>query len=592
MTATATAPAQVERALPEIPLDQIVESKTNPRKHFDKAALDELAASVREHGVLSPILVRPLAPGRYELVAGARRFRAAKAAGLEAIPAAVRELDDKQALEVQVVENLQRSDLGPLEEARGCQILHEKHGYAIDELAAKLGKSKAYVYARMKLCALPKGAQKLLDEGLLDASRALLVARIPVPELAEKAAKEIAFGRWQAENPNPKVSLAEPMAYREAVKHVQHDYMLLLKEAPFPTGDPTLVPAAKACGTCPKRTGNQRDLFGDVQSADVCTDPKCFQSKCDAWFKRRAAEVEAKGGKVIDGKEADRLRYAGGLVSLDDRCYADPKNRHFRALLGKAVEDLKPTLLRDSHGEIEEKYAEAEVRKALKAKGHTFAQNLSARAVTAAGPTRSDQDRKRETAHRRRMAAAKLALPEFLAAAGKVNDMVLLRFVVSQLESSSFDAREVLKRRGFASDYRGLSKAGVAAVAKLGVPELRALVIEMLAGKRASSLYSTGYLAAWSEACKLVGIDMKKFEAQVPKAGAKKDKGKKAAPAAEASDDEEQLEDDAGDERTCRECGCTENMACEGGCSWVEEDLCSQCAPTPAAKPRRNKKKT
>lgn len=586
MTATAPAPAQAEPSFPEIPLDQITESKTNPRKHFDKAALDELAASVREHGVLSPILVRPLAPGRYELVAGARRFRAAKAAGLEAIPAAVRELDNKQALEVQVVENLQRSDLSPLEEARGYELLHKRHGYSVDELAAKVGKSKAYVYARMKLCALPKGAQKLLDEGLLDASRALLVARIPVPELAEKAAREIAFGRWAATKSKPAQQDIQPMAYREAAEHVQEEYMLLLKEAPFPTGDADLVPAAGACGSCPKRTGNQKGLFNDVSSADVCTDPKCFQTKVGAWFDRRAADVEAKGGQVIDGKKADGLAYDSGLVDLDRGCSSDPKYRHFRALLGKAVEDLKPVLCRDSRGEVFERFSAKEVAAALKAKGHKFAQG-SRSSLRTGGPDL--KARKAERAHRVRQKAARLARPELVKLGEKVNDMALMRFLAVRFAATAFETRAALERHGIPHRFGDLQKAGIAALGKLGVPQLRSLLVDMGAGDRPSSTYKNEYLPAWRDACELVGLDMKTFEAQVPKAGTKA-KGKKAARAVEASEDDEQLDDDAGGERACRECGCTEDAACEGGCSWVEADLCSACAPTPATAKKRSKK--
>ena len=591
MTATATMPAAAGSSFPQIPIASIAESKTNPRKFFDK--VDELTASVREHGVLQPILVRPLAPGRYEIVAGARRFRAAKAAGLESIPAAVRELDARQTLEVQVIENLQRQDLSPLEEARGYELLHTRHTYSVDELAAKVGKSKAYVYARMKLCSLPKGAQQMLEEGAIDASRALLIARIPVPELAEKAAREIAYGEWQATH-KKKVDPdeADPMPYRDAVDHVQRKYMLRLKDAPFQVADATLVPAAGACGACPKRTGNQRDLFGDVQSADVCTDPKCFRSKCDAWFERRAAEVEAKGGTVVEGKEAQRLRYNSKFVSLDNHCPQDPKNRNYRALLGKHVEDLKPTLLRDDEGRTHEMFSAAEVAKALKAKGHDFAKR--------SGPAVASRENaalhKKDQAHRRRLAAARLARPELLAKAQQVDVYDLLRFVVERVGSRfGHEACKILDEREIPNTYGGLTKAGVAALGKVEMPHLRALVIELLVGDRASSHYSSSYTDGWSAACELVGLDMKAFEAQVPKAGAKKKAAGKKAKASAATIADIDLGDDDGDagveERTCRKCGCTEDAACEEGCSWVEEDLCSQCVePAPATKKTRKKK--
>lgn len=146
-------------------LEAIVASKTNPRKHFDAAALKELAESIAKHGVLQAILVRPNgADGKFELVAGERRWRAAKLAQLDRIPVTVRELSDTEALELQVVENLQRTDLHPLEEAEGYESLMKcQHAdgrtYTADEIAAKVGKSRSYVYSRLKYTALCKEAR-------------------------------------------------------------------------------------------------------------------------------------------------------------------------------------------------------------------------------------------------------------------------------------------------------------------------------------------------------------------------------------------------------------------------------------------------
>jgi ParB/RepB/Spo0J family partition protein len=136
-----------------VPLAKITPSTTNPRKSFPKDKLDELTDSVKRLGVLQPILLRPLnGGGTYELVAGERRYRASKAAGLTDIPATVRELTDAEVLEIQVVENLQRSDLHELEEAEGYEkLLKCAHPsgekYTVDEIAAKVGKSRSYVFA-------------------------------------------------------------------------------------------------------------------------------------------------------------------------------------------------------------------------------------------------------------------------------------------------------------------------------------------------------------------------------------------------------------------------------------------------------------
>lgn len=335
-----------------IPLDRLVPSRTNPRKHFDKAALDELTESVRKHGVLQPVLVRPFivsAPLNktagdpdFILVAGERRLRAAKAAGLASIPAVVRELSTDEALELQVVENLQRADLHPLEEAEGYEALLKcQHAdgrrYTVDEIAAKVGKSKAYVYARMKLCALCPSAREAFFAGKLTPSTALLIARIPGEGLQKKALKEITEDRWNG-----------MLSYRQASEHVQHHYMLQLSNAPFPTGDAELLPKAGACTACPKRSGNQPELFGDVKGADVCSDPECFERKRAAHVERLIAAAKAKGQEVIAWKDAKKLiSYRGddpkGYVRLDRKLYGSggqPKT--VKQVLGK---DLPPVTL-------------------------------------------------------------------------------------------------------------------------------------------------------------------------------------------------------------------------------------------------------
>lgn len=504
---SAAAPELAPAAAQVVALAAIRESKTNPRKHFAKDALDELTDSVRKHGVLSPILVRPIdAKGavEFELVAGARRFRAAKAAGLKVIPAVVRELDDKAVLEIQVVENLQRTDLSPYEEACGYQQLHKQHGYAVDELAAKVGKSKAYVYARMKLCALPKGAQKLLEDGELDASRALLVARIPVPELAEQAAREIAFGEYHVRN---KAIRPEPMSYREAVDHVQREYMLRLKDAPFPTGDAQLVPAAGACGTCPKRTGNQKGLFDDVQGADVCTDPKCFQEKVAAHVARQKEELAAQGKEILEGKAADRaLSYGSKLVRLSDTCYDDPKRRTVKQLLKGEEFD---SVFAASGGHVIELAPRAAVAKVLKASG----------VRSSAAPTRQKSAEEKRRALRAK--AIDATVEDLVVKAEALKDEKrFLRFVVEDLFAGhSEPVKHVSKRRGWdlgrSYYHRRVPPVVAKALDAMTSAQLRGLAVELIALDYANPGYEASYGHGWTAACKLLGIDMRKAEARV-----------------------------------------------------------------------------
>jgi ParB/RepB/Spo0J family partition protein len=355
-------------------LDAIQPSKTNPRKAFDEAKLQELADSIKTHGVVQAILVRPsrTPDNTYELVAGERRWRASRLAGLAEIPATIRQLTDTEVLEIQVIENLQRNDLSELEEAEGYERLmgcaHENgERYTAEEIAAKVGKSKGYVYARLKLLSLCEEGRVALREGKMPASTALLVARIPVPKLQAKAVKEILEPDYED----------EPMSFRDAKHHVEEHYMLRLKEAPFKPGDAKLLPEVGACTTCPNRTGNQPELFADIASADVCTDPACFDKKKKAFAERRREEAIAGGRTVITGKEAKKIMpndysQPRGYVRLDAACYEDPKRRNYRQLLGKAAAEAVLLEKPGAPGEFVEVLPEDQVAQALKEKGYDF----------------------------------------------------------------------------------------------------------------------------------------------------------------------------------------------------------------------------
>src|SRR6202050_1355379 len=166
-----------------IPLSRIQESKTNPRRQFDETRLAELADNIRLHGVLQPILVRPLPGGEaesYELVAGARRYRASRLAKCASIPATIRELTDPQCLELQLIENLQRTDVHELDEARGYAALMQLQPdtYTVETLAEKIGRSEKYVYARLRLTHLVEDVQQAFYAGKLTVAHAFEIARL------------------------------------------------------------------------------------------------------------------------------------------------------------------------------------------------------------------------------------------------------------------------------------------------------------------------------------------------------------------------------------------------------------------------------
>jgi ParB family chromosome partitioning protein len=162
----------------DLPLSVLTESKTNPRRLFEDSALNELAASIRSQGVLSPLLVRPLTDRSFEIVAGARRYRAAHLAEAETVPVRIVNLTDAEALEAQLIENLQRRDVHPLEEAQGFRALLnlDEPKYSIEQIAAKTGKSPAYCAQRVKLTELTAAVTEAFAKDDIGVGHALLLA--------------------------------------------------------------------------------------------------------------------------------------------------------------------------------------------------------------------------------------------------------------------------------------------------------------------------------------------------------------------------------------------------------------------------------
>ncbi|WP_318253516.1 ParB/RepB/Spo0J family partition protein [Selenomonas sp. AB3002] len=188
---TAPAPENVRDKVQEIAVEEIVPNRYQPREEFDEAALSELTESVNRYGVLQPVLLRKLPDAGYELIAGERRLRAAKAAGLEKIPALVREFGDAEVSEIALIENLQREDLSVMEEARAYQRLIKDFGLKQEELSSRLGRSRSHIANTMRLLNLPGEVQALLMSGVLTAGQARPLLAIGDQELQMKAADYI-----------------------------------------------------------------------------------------------------------------------------------------------------------------------------------------------------------------------------------------------------------------------------------------------------------------------------------------------------------------------------------------------------------------
>ncbi|QMV72616.1 ParB/RepB/Spo0J family partition protein [Comamonas piscis] len=346
----------------DLAVSSIATSLTNPRKTFDQVKLQDLANSIASMGVNMPIIVRPLPAARlqdtheaakgkgrqaalpeYELVAGERRWRASQLAGKSSIPAIIRQLTDAQALEVQIIENLQREDVSELEEAEGYEYLMSANQINADAVAVKIGKSRSYVFGRLKLLDLCQEARDALRNGDIDASRGLMLARIPHHSMQIEALEDVRNGSHYS-------------TAREAKALIQRQFMLYLRNARFDTADATLCEKAGACTSCPLNTANDRDLFADVNGADMCTDSKCFQAKTDAHNSLQLKTAHEQGYEVIEGKHArelipnnwsDRVQ---GYLRLDNAADS-PTGEPLRALIGEHMEamGIKPTMVANPH---------------------------------------------------------------------------------------------------------------------------------------------------------------------------------------------------------------------------------------------------
>ena len=260
-------------------VDTIHESNTTPRRTFDEAKLYELAESIKHNGLIQPITVRPNNQG-FEIVAGARRYRAAQLAELFSVPARIVEIDDAKALEWQLVENSQRVDVHPYEEAQGFQRLLDIPGYDVAALVEKSGKSASHVYARLSLLQLIPAVAEAFTQERITASHANLIARLPQESQAE-AFEQCWRKDWQDKE-------AHLLPAKHVAAWIQANLYLPFADAPFDREDPTLNPAAGACVTCPRRSGHNTSLFCDVQG-DQCLDSACYHGKVEAFLDREIA---------------------------------------------------------------------------------------------------------------------------------------------------------------------------------------------------------------------------------------------------------------------------------------------------------------
>lgn len=267
----------------EIPLDCIKPSGANPRGSMDTTALGELSESIKRHGVLQPILVRPAANGGYEIVCGERRFRASKTVGKVTIPARIVNLSDSEALEYATVENLLREDIHPLEEASSYEKLLAMNEHFTPAIAAeRVGRSPSHIFRRLQLLKLDPKLKEFFLDGRMTTAHALILSR-----LQPRDQKEVVSQLNQA----AKKGTVELPSVARLQDWVEREIYLDLNGAPFSKEDSNLLPEAGPCTTCPKRTGFNPSLFPEVKRKDTCTDRECFEQKLSAFVEIKVKEA-------------------------------------------------------------------------------------------------------------------------------------------------------------------------------------------------------------------------------------------------------------------------------------------------------------
>jgi ParB/RepB/Spo0J family partition protein len=511
------------------------ESPFNHRKTF--TGLDELAASLRSQGMHSPLVCRPSpsADERLELVCGHRRLRAAKLAGLVEVPVIVRAMTDEEAVEVQLVENGQRSDPHPLEEADGYQLLREKYGRSVAQIAAKVGKSERYVHGRLVLTSLGAEGREAFEKGELTVGGAVLLARA-TPEQQREAIKDL----------KPSWYDGDTITERQVREVLEDHVFLCLVDATFDVADGSLVPRAGTCLSCPKREGVQLALLAEAAGKDdLCTDKACFEAKTEAAWEKKRAEAEARGLEVLPAETAEKLFPHGsslawnapfldlGNETIDDEpadvdeSAPPPATPSWRQRLGSALEKLPVKVCRDERGGVHELVPKAEAFQALKASGELeklppYVRRDLEEAASRGGETdastaeerlKAEQAKEKEKQKVRRLGTRKMIEAVVEAAEGVEFTTDTLRAVVVETVRAAWHdvGVEICNRRGLDYKDEGASKTLVGLCSTLERGELRGLLVEILVTRGAYFSYRDGI---GGEALQALG---RVFEVEAPK---------------------------------------------------------------------------
>jgi ParB/RepB/Spo0J family partition protein len=597
---TSSTPAATS-GLQMISLDSITPNPNNPRRNIEKGPLKELAASIAEHGVRQPVLVRPLVVTKggtsYELVVGERRWRASKLAGRETIPAIVdANLSDRQALEIMVIENLQREDVHPLDEALGYQALLKAGAepstngktpgpgvHTVETIAAKVGKSASYVYQRMKLLALIPAAREAFQEGDITAAHAVLIARLqPADQLRALQVTLTGDDYGDKSKPDPATCTLKhalgSMEYGIALipekglrEWIQENVNLKLKGVPWDLNDADLVPEAGACSECPKRSTSNPGLFAElaVKGEDTCFDATCFNRKREVFVELQVKSAKA---KAKDGGKP--------LVELSEKsCFTPPgestttfrQGQWLAAKKGSCESARDGLIVKGEHaGEVRHVCVDAK----CKVHDHGFS---TSRAKSSGSRQTVDYDLEHVKRHKADIARQKKARARGILA------REIVKYVDLKLPTPVL--RHVVLEAGAHPDYELVS--WLLGEAK---PLSAAAFKEAVLNAKDARLYRMLIAVALEDLLGGYGVEDRQARETLTELG--KSLGIKNPQGVLTAADQA-----INKAQTCRGCGCTEEVPCKlwkgnkrVACNWIEDDLCSNpdCKKyaAPAVKPQ------
>jgi len=520
----------------QVPLDSLCPSDGNRRVGgFDPLKLEQLAESIRAVGVQQPAVVRAHPngpPGTYEIVAGERRWKASAIAGLETLPCVVREIDDVTVLRIQTIENLQREDIHPLDEADGYARLIDRAGYDVEHLAQEVGRSASYVYQRLKLRDLSEEARQAFIDGKLAAGHAILIARLQ--ENQQKQALKYALEGFDY--------YGQPCSIKRLNEWIRDRFFLELNKTAFRKDDADLVSKAGACTECPKRTGYAPALYPEIEKVDYCLDPKCFNAKCDAILARRREEL--KGEAYLEACKGWQGCPKGALADWAwEECRKKDEGAQ-RALIVNGPERGRLTWGRERRREAYTRFDSPEEEAAWNEERG-----------------QEELQRKARTILSKKIIQGLMQHYEAMPVGTRFTSPKLLGLILTDYFFDDI-GDEVLKKYGLVEDAEETTADQLLERARaLPADKLELLLIECILESAAPGYWNEGeeFFAFAAEQ----GLDMAPLEEEARR---------------EAEGPEEAAP------RRCRVCGCTDDDCRQciertgEPCHWVEEDLCSACA--------------